>query len=157
MTDQAQEVDEPSRGGESRWCVFRAWPRLGTGSTGKRIQRARRRWEIESSAKPKPLRKRHGPRLLEWERQAILDAYREGEKVAALCAEFGVARNYPRSLARRRGFPVRIQGRPTNKKGSIRVYSRLETPTKNCSQAATAFAYCSADSTERQNTKRASI
>jgi hypothetical protein len=72
------------------------------------------------SAKPKPLRRHHGPRLLEWERQAILDAYRGGEKVAALCAEFGVARNYPRSLARRRGFPVRIQGRPTNKKGSIR-------------------------------------
>jgi hypothetical protein len=82
---------------------------------GKRSSVPAARQEIESSAKPKPLRRRHGPRLLEWERQAILDAYRDGEKVVALCAEFGVACNYPRSLARRRGFPVRIQGRPTNK------------------------------------------
>lgn len=51
-------------------------------------------------------------RLLEWERNAIVDAYREGEKVASISSEFGVSEDYPTILARRRGVAARPWGRP---------------------------------------------
>lgn len=51
-------------------------------------------------------------RLSEEEKQALVRAYRRGEKIDAICARFGVDRSYPRILARRRGFAPRSPGRP---------------------------------------------
>lgn len=51
-------------------------------------------------------------RLLDWERQAIVDAFLAGEKIEAIAAEFGVTRSYPGVLARRMGVPARWTGRP---------------------------------------------
>lgn len=51
-------------------------------------------------------------RLLDWERQAIVDAYRANEKREAIAEEFGVATQYPAILARRHGVPPRGRGRP---------------------------------------------
>lgn len=52
------------------------------------------------------------PRLLDWERDAIVEAYRDGEKVASISSEFGVSEDYPTILARRRGVVGRPCGRP---------------------------------------------
>lgn len=49
---------------------------------------------------------------MDWQRQAILDAYLRREKVAAICAEFDVWRGYPRQLARGAGHDIRPTGRP---------------------------------------------
>ena len=46
-------------------------------------------------------------RLLEWEKQAIIDAYRDGEKRDAIAAEFGVDKDHVRRLARHAGLPGR--------------------------------------------------
>lgn len=51
-------------------------------------------------------------RLLDWERQAIVDAMSGGEKRESICAEFNVSRSYPSILARRRGIEPRSAGRP---------------------------------------------
>lgn len=51
-------------------------------------------------------------KLLDWQRQALIDAYMGGEKEAAIAAEFGVSHNYPGILARRGGFDGRANGRP---------------------------------------------
>lgn len=50
--------------------------------------------------------------LLDWERDAIVDAMASGEKREAICAEFNVSRVYPTILARRRGLLPRSLGRP---------------------------------------------
>ena len=52
-------------------------------------------------------------RLLDWERDAIVQAMADGEKADAIGAEFGVCLSYPGMLAKRRGLPPRsIRGRP---------------------------------------------
>ena len=51
-------------------------------------------------------------RLLDWEKQAILDAYLDGEKVIAICAEFDVSHRYPVFLVKSLGLKCRMQGRP---------------------------------------------
>lgn len=55
-------------------------------------------------------------RLLDWERDAIVDAYKAGEKRDAISAEFGVCGHYPRMLAARRGIAGRSAGRPPGKR-----------------------------------------
>lgn len=40
-------------------------------------------------------------------RRALLNRYLAGEKIAALCAEFGVSPGYPTLLAQRNGYPTR--------------------------------------------------
>lgn len=50
--------------------------------------------------------------LLDWEKDAIVSAYRAGEKEDALAAEFGVSDDYPHILARRRGVKAKPTGRP---------------------------------------------
>lgn len=57
-------------------------------------------------------------RLLDWERQSIIDAYSDGEKTAAIGAEFGVSPKYAGILARRRGRSTRSVGRPKRQQGS---------------------------------------
>lgn len=53
------------------------------------------------------------PYLMEWMRQAIVDAYLDGEKRASIAAEFGVQPNHVRMLAASRGIPPRAaRGRP---------------------------------------------
>lgn len=49
-------------------------------------------------------------RLLEWEQQAIGDAYAAGEKIDAIAAEFEVPRTYPGRIAARFGHPRRRSG-----------------------------------------------
>jgi hypothetical protein len=57
--------------------------------------------------------KHTGPyKLLDWERQSILDAYSSGEKSDAIGEEFGVNRSYPGLLAKRKGLATRSNGRP---------------------------------------------
>jgi hypothetical protein len=51
-------------------------------------------------------------RLLEWQKQAIVDAIGAGEKRSAVAEEFGVSDHYPTMLARRRGLKPRPVGRP---------------------------------------------
>lgn len=51
-------------------------------------------------------------RLLDWERDAIVDAMASGEKRDAISSEFGVSDAYPSILARRRGIAPRSAGRP---------------------------------------------
>lgn len=52
-------------------------------------------------------------RLLDWERDAIVEAYAGNEKRDAICAEFDVSPSYPGNLARRRGLKPRSEnGRP---------------------------------------------
>lgn len=52
-------------------------------------------------------------RLLGWERDAIVQAMLDGEKVDAISAEFDVCPSYPGMLAKRRGLaPRTIRGRP---------------------------------------------
>lgn len=51
-------------------------------------------------------------RLLDWERDAIVDAMHGGEKRDAIASEFNVSRSYPSILARRRGIDPRSAGRP---------------------------------------------
>jgi hypothetical protein len=46
-------------------------------------------------------------RLQEWEKQAVLDAYANGEKLSAIAAEFGVAPVSISMLAKRRGLARR--------------------------------------------------
>lgn len=59
-------------------------------------------------------------RLLAWERDAIVDAYIDGEKVAAISSEFGVSGAYPTILARRRGVVGRPWGRPRKNLQSLK-------------------------------------
>lgn len=54
-------------------------------------------------------------RLLDWERQAIVDAMASGEKRGAISVEFGVSEHYPTMLARRHGIAPRGRGRPKAK------------------------------------------
>lgn len=54
-------------------------------------------------------------RLLDWEREAIVQAMSDNEKRDSICAEFGVSRSYPGNLARRRGIQPRSSGRPTKR------------------------------------------
>jgi hypothetical protein len=49
-----------------------------------------------------------GKRLQPWERQAALDAYRDGEKLEAIDAEFGCSGAAVSQLARRAGVPRRV-------------------------------------------------
>lgn len=51
-------------------------------------------------------------KLMDWERQSIIDAHGAHEKVEAIGAEFGVSPSYPALLARRSGLKVRPRGRP---------------------------------------------
>ena len=51
-------------------------------------------------------------RLLDWERNAIVDAMAANEKREAVASEFNVSRSYPSILARRRGIEPRSAGRP---------------------------------------------
>ena len=56
-------------------------------------------------------------RLQDWERTAIIEAYKAGEKVEALVAEFDLCSpDYPGKLARRAGYPLRSHGRPASDK-----------------------------------------
>lgn len=48
-------------------------------------------------------------RLLEWEREAISQAFRDGEKRAAIAAEFGADESAISHLAKRRGIPSRLK------------------------------------------------
>lgn len=48
--------------------------------------------------------------LLDWERDAIVQAMAAMEKVDSICAEFNVCRSYPGMLARRRGVEPRSSG-----------------------------------------------
>lgn len=48
-----------------------------------------------------------GRQLQDWERQSILDAYKDGEKLEAVAAEFGVTRYCVSVAAQRAGFPRR--------------------------------------------------
>lgn len=52
-------------------------------------------------------------RLLDWQRQAILDAYLAGEKVESISNEFGVDVAYPCKIAKRRGYLVRTRANGT--------------------------------------------
>jgi hypothetical protein len=52
-------------------------------------------------------------KLMDWERQSILDAHQAQEKAEAISAEFGVSPSYPALLARRHGLKVRPRGRPS--------------------------------------------
>ena len=54
-------------------------------------------------------------RLLDWERDAIVQAMIDNEKRDSICAEFGVSRAYPGNLARRRGVEPRSPGRPSKR------------------------------------------
>jgi hypothetical protein len=54
-------------------------------------------------------------RLLDWERDAIVAAYEDGEKVEAISAEFGVCSSYPSMLARRRKVPPRVKASQSQK------------------------------------------
>ena len=54
--------------------------------------------------------------LLDWERAAIVDAMRDGEKRDAIASEFKVSRSYPSILARRHGLDARSAGRPSTKR-----------------------------------------
>ena len=54
--------------------------------------------------------------LLDWERAAIVDAMRDGEKRDAIASEFNVSRSYPSILARRKGIDARSPGRPSTKR-----------------------------------------
>ena len=51
-------------------------------------------------------------RLLDWERDAIVDAVASNEKRESISAEFGVCRSYPGMLAKRRGIKSNPKGRP---------------------------------------------
>jgi hypothetical protein len=51
-------------------------------------------------------------RLLDWERNAIVDAVASNEKLASICSEFNVCHSYPGMLAKRRGLKSRPIGRP---------------------------------------------
>jgi hypothetical protein len=44
---------------------------------------------------------------LQWERDAMVQAYVDGEKIEAIAAEFGVYKTVPGNLAFRRGYPRR--------------------------------------------------
>jgi hypothetical protein len=48
-----------------------------------------------------------GKRLQLWERQAVLDAYRDGEKLEAIAAEFHCSGAAVSQLAKRAGLPRR--------------------------------------------------
>lgn len=48
--------------------------------------------------------------LQEWERQAILDAYRDGEKTVAVAFEFGVSVSCVTKIGRRAGCEPRVLG-----------------------------------------------
>lgn len=63
--------------------------------------------------------------LLEWEQDAIVAGYSNGENEDALAAEFGVSEGYPHILARRRGVEARPTGRPRKSVQCVRV--RLNT------------------------------
>jgi hypothetical protein len=54
-------------------------------------------------------------RLLDWEREAIVDAMAGNEKREAIASEFNVSRSYPSILARRRGIEPRSPGRPAKR------------------------------------------
>lgn len=58
-------------------------------------------------------------RLLDWERQAIVDAYVAGEKRESIGEEFRVTPQYAAILARRNGHPPRAAGRPPKQKVTI--------------------------------------
>lgn len=45
--------------------------------------------------------------LLAWERQAIADAYLEGEKIAVICEEFRVSESSVNRITRKLGVPCR--------------------------------------------------
>jgi len=63
---------------------------------------------VRRALKSNGLRLRSGPRrLAEWETQAVLDAYADGEKREAIAAEFGLEVCSVRRLARRAGIPGR--------------------------------------------------
>lgn len=42
-------------------------------------------------------------------RQALINRYQAGDKIEVICLEFGVARGYPSTLAKRRGIALRRQ------------------------------------------------
>jgi hypothetical protein len=48
-----------------------------------------------------------GKRLQPWERQAVIDAYRDGEKLEAIAAEFNCSGAAVSQLAKRAGLPRR--------------------------------------------------
>ena len=52
------------------------------------------------------------PNLQDWERQAILDAYKNGEKLEAVASEFGVHWTTVNKIGRRAGCKPRPHGRP---------------------------------------------
>jgi hypothetical protein len=54
-----------------------------------------------------PNRDARGKRLQLWERQAVLDAYRDGEKLEAIAAEFHCSGAAVSQLAKRAGLPRR--------------------------------------------------
>jgi len=45
----------------------------------------------------------------DWERQSILDAYRDGEKIEVIALEFGITISAVTKIARSSGEPPRIQ------------------------------------------------
>jgi hypothetical protein len=54
-----------------------------------------------------PDRKKSGRRLLPWQRQAALDAYVAGEKLAVIAVEFGCSDAAISQLAKRHGLARR--------------------------------------------------
>lgn len=58
------------------------------------------------------LKKRGGRALQDWEYQAIADARRDGEKLEALAAEFGLSLSAISRVAKREGVPRSGRGRP---------------------------------------------
>lgn len=52
-------------------------------------------------------------RLQDWERQAIADAYTDGEKVTDIASEFGINPAHVRVIARKEKRVLRLPGRPT--------------------------------------------
>ena len=70
-------------------------------SSGQRLNRKANAHQRASN------RDASGKRLQPWERQAVIDAYRDGEKLAAIAAEFNCSDAAVSQLAKRAGLPRR--------------------------------------------------
>jgi DNA-directed RNA polymerase specialized sigma24 family protein len=87
------------------WCSTEIARELGCHPAYVRATMQRRGMTLKTSRKA-------GRRLQDWERQAILDAYIDGEKLEAVACEFGVTMWAVNKIGRRAGEPPRPIGRP---------------------------------------------
>lgn len=63
--------------------------------------------KIDAQDRVSDHRIKSGRRLQDWERQAVIDAYRNGEKLEAIAAEFNCSGVAVSRLAQRAGLPRR--------------------------------------------------